>query len=123
MTKRRGKNDNQSSQKVTGECTRCKKQKQLCSEVSDSLLSWQLKPGVLNIEMELQKSAGETKSATVRRKRNGYQEHTVKQQIREQEKRTGTATGRHNGVHSEAKRTGITVVSSCTSSAIMYKGF
>lgn len=82
-----------------------------------------MKPGVLNIDLELQESAGETKSATVRRKRNGYQEHAVRQQVREQEKRTGTATGRHNGVHSEAKRTGITVVPLCTRSAIMYKGF
>lgn len=47
---------------------------------------------------------------SVRRKKNDYQEHTVRQQIREQEKGTGTIAGKHNGVHSAARRTGDTAV-------------
>lgn len=47
-------------------------------------------------------------------KRDGYQEHTVRQQIREQEKGTGTTDGRHDGGHSEERRTGDTAVTLCT---------
>lgn len=51
---------------------------------------------------------------SVRRKRNGYQEHTVRQQIREQEKGSGTTADRCNEVHSVARRTGDTAVPLCT---------
>lgn len=64
--------------------------------------------------LKMQKLARETKSVTVRMERNVYQDHTVRQQIKEQEKGTGTTAGRHNGGHGEARRAGDTAVPLCT---------
>lgn len=74
-------------------------------------MSWQLKAEALKIGLRLQKSTREIQSATVRRRRNGYQEHTYyKAADKTEEKGTSTTAGRHNGAHSEVKRAGDTEV-------------
>lgn len=103
----------QSSQKVTGQCSRCKRRKWLCSKVSDSA-ELAAETGVLNIGLKLQKSARQNQISDSEDEKEWFPGSYCKAADKRTGERAGTTTGRHNGGHSEARRTGSAAVPLCT---------